>query len=391
MLEYRCRRSSTCFEGGHKVKILHLIYDDINNPWCGGGGAVRAYEINRRLAQRHDITVATGNYPGARREVIDGVRYVRIGSNKSYLLSRVTFSLQALIKLKNFRYDILIDDFSPFSPCFASLYSKKPVVTSIQSYLGYHHFRKHLIAGMFSFLFEYLNLKASDFVITISPWLEEKIKSKVKQNAVVKCIFNGLNEEWFNISDFEEEDYILFIGRIDFYTKGIDILLKAFAVVSCKVPKVVLKLVGRGNGKDIRKTIRLIDRLDIKDKVQLIGPVYDVEEKQSLFAKSKFVCMPSRFEGWPIVSIEAAAAGKAVIGTKIPGLSDAVKDGETGILVPSDDPDELANAMIYLLEHKEERKRMGENGRKWARRFNWDEIAKEQEQFYWEVVKSARN
>ena len=52
----------------HSVKILHTIYDDVDNPWCGGGGALRAIEINRRLAKRHKVKMLVGNYPGALRE-----------------------------------------------------------------------------------------------------------------------------------------------------------------------------------------------------------------------------------------------------------------------------------------------------------------------------------
>lgn len=370
------------------MKILHLIYDDIRNPWCGGGGAVRAYEINRRLARRHDITVITGNYPGAKNEVIDGVRYVRVGSGRSYLLSRTTYSLLVPVISKNFGYDILVDDFSAFSPSFAPLWGKGKVVASILSYLGPHSFRKYPLVGALGFLFEYIYNKTCDVVITISPWLEEKIRG-TKPNARVRCIYNGVNDELFHVPSDREEDYILFIGRIDIYTKGIDTLLEAFAKVSCRVPGVALKLAGKGKERDLRKALSLIKKLNIGGKVEIIGPVYDLKRKARLFARSKFVCVPSRFEGWPIVSVEAAAVGKPVVGSRIPGLLDAVKDGETGILVPPEDPEKLADAMVYLLEHEDERRRLGENGRRWARRFRWDEIAQQQEKFYMEVLRNA--
>ncbi|NTU41942.1 MAG: glycosyltransferase family 1 protein, partial [Nitrospirales bacterium] len=48
------------------MRIVHCIYDHIRNPWVGGGGAVRMFEIYRRLSQRHRITVICGKYPGAR-------------------------------------------------------------------------------------------------------------------------------------------------------------------------------------------------------------------------------------------------------------------------------------------------------------------------------------
>ena len=101
-----------------------------------------------------------------------------------------------------------------------------------------------------------------------------------------------------------------------------------------------------------------------------------------------FVCTPSRYEGWGIVAIEAAAAAKAVIGTDIPGLADAIRADETGLLVPSENPQALAIAMKRLLSDAFLRKRLGIAGRKWAARFTWDRTARAQEKVYLEVIKS---
>ena len=66
------------------MRICHLIYDDVANPWLGGGGAIRAREIYRRLADRHDITLVTGDFPGGKRqEEAEGIHLVRVGSGRS--------------------------------------------------------------------------------------------------------------------------------------------------------------------------------------------------------------------------------------------------------------------------------------------------------------------
>nr|HID58610.1 glycosyltransferase family 1 protein [Desulfobacterales bacterium] len=364
------------------MRILHLIYDDIENPWCGGGGAVRAYEINRRLAQRHNITVITGNYPGAEDEVVEGVRYVRIGSGKDYLFSRVTYSLQMHRVLSRMEYDLVVEDFSPFSPCFACLHTERPVVTLIHTYLGLRALRKYPLRGLLAIFFERLNLRLSTFIITVSPWLERRIHGKTQAKGLIRCICNGVDEKWFNIRNCAEDNYILYIGRIDFYTKGMDTLLKAFTLLSREVPGITLRIVGKGKRRDLKKAHRLVDTLNLHERVEFIGPVYDFERKAALYAKSQFVCIPSRTEGWPIVAIEAAAAGKAILGSRIPGLLDAVINGETGMLVPSDDPKDFCQAMHSLLQDGKRRKQLGANGRRWAARFRWDSVAKEQEAFY---------
>ena len=83
------------------MKICHLIYDDIANPWLAGGGAVRAREIYRRLAERHQVTLITGLFPGAQREEeLDGIRFVRVGSDRSYARSRLAYCRASVEQLK---------------------------------------------------------------------------------------------------------------------------------------------------------------------------------------------------------------------------------------------------------------------------------------------------
>ena len=103
-------------------------------------------------------------------------------------------------------------------------------------------------------------------------------------------------------------------------------------------------------------------------------------EKGELLRRCLFLCMPSRYEGWGIVAVEAAAAGKAVLGTRIPGLADAVQEGQTGLLVPSADEAGLAAGMRQLLTQPDLRRRLGSAGRVWAKRFDWDTIARSQEE-----------
>src|SRR5207249_742177 len=97
------------------MRILHVIYDDIGNPWLGGGGAVRTLEIYSRIVQKgHRVLVACGKYPGAAdRETRRGVRYWRVGTALSYVLSRLGFMVGAARLIKRGGYDIVIEDVSP--------------------------------------------------------------------------------------------------------------------------------------------------------------------------------------------------------------------------------------------------------------------------------------
>lgn len=366
------------------MKIFHLTYDDPNNEWCGGGGGVRAFEINKRLAKEHEITVITGKFPNSKNEIIDNVKFIRIGSSKSYLLSRITYSFLAPFYVLKSEAKIIINDFSVFSPVFCEFFTKKPVINSFYHFVEKHSFKKYSFFGIISFLVEKIILNISRNFITISPSVAEILEKRIKRFKRIKCIYTGVSDSMFN-SNIIDDGYIAYMGRIDVYMKGIDILLDAFNQIEDK--NIKLKIAGRGKEKDINTVKEMIEKLNLKNRVDFLGNLTE-EEKKKYLSSSMFVVMPSRFEGWGIVAIEAQACEKAVIGTDIPGLKDAIKDGETGILVEPDNPSALMLAMQSLIEDKEKRLRLGRKGKHWAKNFKWDNIAEEQLEFYKEVINS---
>lgn len=84
------------------------------------------------------------------------------------------------------------------------------------------------------------------------------------------------------------------------------------------------------------------------------------------YARCHILCMPSYMEGWPKVLVEAAACGRPVVATDVPGCRDVVQDGETGLLVPPRDATATGTALRRLIEDSELRRRMGHNARQQA-------------------------
>ncbi|MBU1709833.1 MAG: glycosyltransferase family 4 protein [Proteobacteria bacterium] len=359
------------------MKILHVIYDDLQNPWCGGGGALRAARINQRLAAEHEITVITGNFPGAENETINNIRYVRIGSSCSYLLSRMSFSFLCPIVLRKYSPDIVVQDASFFSPSYANLFVRAPHVTIVHHLMDSHALRLVFPFGFIPYLFEKSILKTSRNILTPSLALRGKITERYSEKTVMN-IPNGVDDIYFNLVP-EEENYMLFLGRIDMYMKGLDILLQAFSEINDR--HVRLKIAGSGKARDKKKLKSLITDLKLDDRIDLLGRVGE-DRKLELLRKAMFLVMPSRFEGWGITAVEANAAGKAVIGTLIDGLSEAVVDAETAMLVEPGNAEELKRAIEELLADKQRRIQLGEKGREHARQFIWDEIAAQQMAYY---------
>jgi glycosyltransferase involved in cell wall biosynthesis len=127
------------------------------------------------------------------------------------------------------------------------------------------------------------------------------------------------------------------VGRL-IPIKGFDVLMRAFAQAREQVPELTLEVAGAGP---------LADRLrrDAPGGVTFLGRVDPVA---GVYERNAIVVVPSRGEGFGMVALEAAERGRATIVSRVGGLPEIVADGETGIVVPPDDPDALATSIAAL-------------------------------------------
>ena len=364
------------------MKICHLIYDDVGNPWLGGGGAWRARQVCRRLAGRHQITLITGRYPGSRaEEEEDGLRFLRVGCSRGYVRSRLGYCAAAVDCLKRQEWDLWIHDFSAFAPLWAPRRLRRRGILLLHHLAGPHALAKRPLAGPAAWAAERLTVRAYGRVVTVSPSVRERVLEMAGSGARrVDCICNGVDQRLFELPA-AEDDYLLYFGRTDVHTKGLDLLVRAFDRIAPDYPGLELKLAGRGNARQQEQLGRLVRGCAAAARIEVVGEVEE-EGKGELLRRALFFCAPSRYEGWCIAAVEASAAGKAVLGTRIDGLRDAVRDGETGILVKSQSVEDLERGMRRLMDDKALRRRLGEQGRIRARRFDWDRVALDQEAVY---------
>jgi glycosyltransferase involved in cell wall biosynthesis len=125
------------------------------------------------------------------------------------------------------------------------------------------------------------------------------------------------------------------------------------------VPEVVLHVVGQGTLAPLAK--RLVDELP--GRVEWT-PSLTADEVAAALDASTLLVLPSRSEGMGRVVIEAAARGRAVVGSRVGGIPDVVVDGETGLLVPPGDAEALADALIPVLSDPALAERLGASGRR---------------------------
>jgi spore coat protein SA len=191
----------------------------------------------------------------------------------------------------------------------------------------------------------------------------------------------------------EDEPTVLFAGKLR-EAKGVHILLQAMHRVWEARPQAGLVLVGGteyGQGRIMRETPFLAqlrrELLQAPGKVVLTGFIPPEAMARAYLLGDVFVGPSQVEEGLGLVFLEAAAAGLPVIATRRGGIPEAVKEGETGLLLDKpDDADELAAKIIDLLNDAPRRQRLGQQGRERVlAQFSWEKIAVNLEAFYDEV------
>lgn len=145
--------------------------------------------------------------------------------------------------------------------------------------------------------------------------------------------------------------------------KAQEVLVRAMAELHPELPEVPCWIAG---SLELEPQTATMVRAEIAshglgDAVHVLGPRRDVP---NLIAAADVFVLSSRKEGFPITILEAMAAGKPVVATDVGGCAEAVVHGETGLIVPPEDPHALAEALKWVLMHPEEARRMGEAGRR---------------------------
>ena len=163
----------------------------------------------------------------------------------------------------------------------------------------------------------------------------------------VTVIRNGIDPAEGAWGDSETRDvpYVLAVGRLA-HQKGFDVLLDAAARVSLPMAVVIA-----GTGPDAETLRQQADCLGLASRVEFLGDV-PRDRVRALLRGAAVVAMPSRFEGNPLVALEAMQAGAPFVASDIPGLPEEMLHGVSGLIVPPEDPSALAAAIEHLLSDR---------------------------------------
>jgi glycosyltransferase involved in cell wall biosynthesis len=247
-------------------------------------------------------------------------------------------------------------------------------------------------------------LKRMDKIICVSSYTRHQCIKRGVPAHLCEVVPNGVNLDEFSDEHSErgmqnlrrlaghrlrDRKVLLTVGRL-IERKGVvyfltDVMPKLLAVRQdfCYL------IVGEGPQRELLET--RITSLHLEDHVVLLGQVDDETLRASYHLSDLFI-MPNipvqnDIEGFGLVAIEAAAAGRYVVATKLDGIPEAIVSGQNGILLDPLDSEAFAQAILELLEDDERRKQLGQQAREFVwRRYSWDIIARRYLRVFLEVI-----
>ena len=173
---------------------------------------------------------------------------------------------------------------------------------------------------------------------------------------------------------------ILFVGRIE-PLKGVDTLIRAMALLAQECPtwvsRLSLAIIGgdpdTNENAEMERLKAMHADLQLGDLVVFLG-AKDQNKLQYYYNAAEALVMPSHYESFGMVALEAMACGTPVIASDVGGLSHLVRDGETGFHIPSGDHLALASTLSRLLQDDALRRQLGEQAAYWAQNYSWTKI-----------------
>ena len=218
-------------------------------------------------------------------------------------------------------------------------------------------------------------IRSADRVLTCARALATEVQTLVPRQKVT-VIYNGV--DFSNFMEVRRPNYspcarrILSIGKFE-WNKGHDVLIRAFTRLIEDGGDIELLLIG-AQGAALDDVKNAAARASPRIRILLEVPHGDIP---GYMAESDLFVLPSRAEGFPLVLLEASAAGLPIVATKIPGVSEFLRDGDNAILVEPNDPIALANAMQRLLSDSALAGSLASSAKEDAANLTWDRAARE--------------
>jgi len=328
-----------------------------------GGQAVQAARLVQHLKQEPSIEVdflpINPRLPGVLRK-LQAVKYVRTVTTSILYWAKLLATIPRFDTIHIFSASYLSFLIAPAPALIVARLFGKRIILNYHSGEAEDHLRRWPRTTM-------PLLELADEIVVPSPYL---VRVFAKFGLKAKAIFNVID---FDRLTFRRRDTLqpAFLSNRNFEAHyGVDVVLRAFAIIQQRFADASLIVVGDGPCRS--ELLSLAGELELR-AVKFIGRV-EREQMAELYNQADCFLNGSRIDNQPLSILESFACGLPVVTTDAGGIPDVVTDDVTGLLVKMDDHETLARAAINLIEHPEQAAKLTSEARKQCDRYTWEAV-----------------
>jgi glycosyltransferase involved in cell wall biosynthesis len=386
------------------VKVVQLT-PDFPPPLTGGGG-YHVYNLARELVRKGvNVTVFTLNKGHAsllaKTEVEIHFGKVKVVRVPAFYIPKTTYAIapQLVPLLLKEDADIIHTHGYQFFPSdvalLASKIKKSPLVLTLHGFP--RDFDKLSHRAYFTFFGKEI-LRTASKIISVSQRVAYEFRSIGVPEEKITLVPNGVDLEEYKqlpsgdlfrkrLDIKEDERMLLTIGRLE-KIKGFQYLIKALPSIIKEVGSTKLVIAGPefSYGSELKQ---LVEETNVRDNVIFYGPI-NGKEKFEAFSAADIVTIPSLYEGFGILLLEAMAAGKPLIATSTGAAPEIIQNGKNGILVNPGDSEDLAGKVIKLLSDERLMSFISQESRKTVEAFDWEKVSEHIHKLYIDCLGSAK-
>lgn len=360
-------------------------------PIKGGAEAVvrnLSIELNK-LGVKTDILTFNMNekwkpFWKGKIEKADGITIYKIPALNWYPIThsdRITMGLNLVpgrfrYLFKN--YDILHFHGKDLTLPFFSFTVNKPKIFHSHG-LSFDYYKRYYLSRMI-----FANI--ANLYISISQHMQNQFINLGINKDNIRLLHNGINGDIFYPSGEKKESLVLFVGRITFI-KGLHVLLNSLKYLDKKIHLVIIG----PSSWDVDYFNEIMAKIENENKkgfhkITYVGPLEPSEIVQ-WYQKASIFVSPSFVEAFAVVNLEALACETPVVSTTVGGIPEIIQNGKNGLLVPPNNDVKLAEAIQYLLDNEDIRRRFGQSGRQLVmENFFYDVLGKKLCKIYKEML-----
>ncbi len=384
-------------------------------PLSGGTGAYVYYLSNELMKLGYSASILTGHNESRDVKISDQHTIFFLKSFKAPVVKSFLFAAAASRKLNSLRGSFPVDIMHvnlPLIPSFAvpsgfgqtivstvhSTWKGEAEAIRSEPYSRLNSNEKFMVS--FNWLLRFFEegmLERSSRIIAVSDFTRRELMQyyKVKETRI-RVIHNGVDVEKFKPTTDKlrakeelgltpEDKAILSVGRL-YARKGLFTLIESMAFVARKFKNFKLIIAGKGLSNEMKKLMSYATKLGVKDKIVFTGYFPD-KKLPRLYQAADIFAFSTFYENLPFAVLEALSTGLPVVTTRVGGIPEMINTGKNGFLVEPLNSRELADTILFYLEHPKSASEMGLLARETIENnFNWRIIVKKVIKVYDEAL-----